>query len=226
MIKFKLYKNWPAVMLAICVLFFAFFPNFDLWMTGNFYDPEKGFVYANNPFVKFSYAVFADLHWVIILGIVVYWASVRFLFNGQKSRLQIVSIYLLLALLLGPGILVNSIFKSDWGWGRARPIQIVEFGGDKPYTAPFIPANNCTTNCSFVSGHAALGFYFISLAWIFNKKRWLALGVAIGASVGFGRMLQGGHFFSDVVFAFWSVYLTCALLAWLLNLQKRLNAQL
>ena len=191
-------------------------------MTGNFYDPERGFIYANNPFVQLSYQVFAKLHWLVIACLVIFWISVRYLFDRQKSKLQIVSIYLLLALLLGPGVLVNTLFKSEWG--RARPVQITEFGGDKPYTAPFRPANNCETNCSFVSGHAALGFYFISLAWIFNRRRWLALGIGIGAVVGFGRMLQGGHFFSDVIFAFWSVYITCAVLGWLLKMPERLHS--
>ena len=212
--------GWSSVAVLLSILFFAAFPNFDLWLTGNFYDPALGFMHADHALVQFSYKLFANLHWPIILGLIAFWASVRYLFNQQKSKLQIVSIYLLLALFLGPGLLVNTFFKSEWG--RARPIQISDFGGDKPYTAPFTPANNCQTNCSFVSGHAALGFYFISLAWVFNRKRFLALGLAIGALVGFGRILQGGHFFSDVVFAFWSVFITCALLGWLMNMPKRL----
>lgn len=210
-------RNWPAILLASCLLFFALFPNFDLWVTGHFYDAEHGFIYANHPLVQLSYRVFADLHWLIIASLIAFWLSVRYLFNNQKTHLQIISVYLLLALLLGPGVLVNTLFKSEWG--RARPVQIVEFGGDKPYTAPFVPANNCTTNCSFVSGHAAMGFYFISLAWVLGRKRWMVIGMAMGSGVGIGRMLQGGHFFSDIVFAFWSVYLTCALLAWLLKLE-------
>lgn len=214
--------SWPVIALAGSLLFFALFPNFDLWVTGNFYDPERGgFVYAHNNIVQFSYRLFSNMHWPVIWSIIAFWVAMRYLFNQQKRNHQIAAIYLLLALLLGPGLTVNSLFKSEWG--RARPVNVTEFGGARQYSPPLKPAANCEYNCSFVSGHASMGFYFISLAWIFNRKRWLIIGTTIGATVGFGRILQGGHFFSDIIFAFWSVYLTCALLAWLLNLPKRLH---
>lgn len=78
-------------------------------------------------------------------------------------------------------------------------------------------------NCSFVSGHAALGFYTIALAWVVRRRRrlWLAVGIGVGALVGLGRLLQGGHFLGDVVFAFWATYFSCVLVAWWLNLPPR-----
>ena len=43
-------------------------------------------------------------------------------------------LFLFLGLLVGPGLVVNGILKDHWG--RARPAEIIEFGG----TAHFSPA--------------------------------------------------------------------------------------
>ena len=48
-----------------------------------------------------------------------------------------------------------------------------------------------------------------------------AYKAALGALVGLGRLLQGGHFLGDVVFAFWATYFSCVLVAWWLNLPPR-----
>ena len=71
------------------------------------------------------------------------------------------AIFLLVVLFVGPGLIVNGIWKEHWG--RARPFEVQNFGGEHQYTPPMQPAQECDTNCSFVSGHAAMGFYWISL---------------------------------------------------------------
>jgi lipid A 4'-phosphatase len=60
-----------------------------------------------------------------------------------------------------------------------------------------------------------IGLYFIT-----RRKRWMLAGIALGAWVGVGRIIQGGHFLSDVVFAFWAVYACAALLARLMPLPR------
>jgi lipid A 4'-phosphatase len=57
-----------------------------------------------------------------------------------------------------------------------------------------------------VSGHASGAFFILTLSWIFGYRRWLWVGLLVGSIVGLGRILQGGHFLSDVVFSFWAVY--------------------
>lgn len=109
--------------------------------------------------------------------------------------------------LLGPGLLVNVILKQNWG--RARPVTIVDFGGDKLFTPPFEIADQCAGNCSFVSGEAASAAVMaIVLAICFGgaaAKQWRLV-----AYVGFGavfilasglRVATGRHFLSDVIFA-------------------------
>jgi len=41
------------------------------------------------------------------------------------------------------------------------------------------------------------------------------IGLVAGSVIGFGRILQGGHFLSDIVFAFYAVWLSCELVAWI-----------
>jgi lipid A 4'-phosphatase len=110
--------------------------------------------------------------------------------------------FILLTFALGPGLAV------DWGlkdhWGRARPRDIVEFGGERRFTPALEPSDQCERNCAFVSGHAALAFSFVAFA-LLAARRWRAPAVAItivlGGLVGLMRIAQGAHFLSDVVYA-------------------------
>ncbi|HLI12462.1 MAG TPA: phosphatase PAP2 family protein [Alphaproteobacteria bacterium] len=124
-------------------------------------------------------------------------------------------VYLMAVFLLGPGLLVNGVLKEYWG--RARPSQVVEFGGDKEYTLPLHPADQCAHNCSFVSGEASLGFAFMAFGFVAVTRRRRRLGFAVGLGLGsaFGllRIAQGGHFLSDVFFA--GVFMFA--FAWLLH---------
>jgi lipid A 4'-phosphatase len=122
-------------------------------------------------------------------------------------------LYLLLALLVGPGLIVNLGLKEHWG--RARPSYVAEFGGPQRYTPPLAPTHECDSNCGFVSGDAALAFFLMAGAFVDPRRRraWLLAGLAAGGVVGFWRMAAGGHFLSDIVFAGLVVYGTCALLA-------------
>ncbi|MEY2621437.1 MAG: hypothetical protein RIT26_1257, partial [Pseudomonadota bacterium] len=125
--------------------------------------------------------------------------------------------FLLLTLLLGPGLLVNEVLKNHWG--RARPAQVSAFGGAAQYTPPWQMSDQCDKNCSMSSGHAALGFYPLALSWVLRRQRrlWLGVGAFSGGLVGLGRILQGGHFLSDVLVSGAVVWLVCAVLSrWLL----------
>jgi lipid A 4'-phosphatase len=64
-----------------------------------------------------------------------------------------------------------------------------------------------------------VGFYFVSLALVLSggvSKAVFAFSVCYGALIGFARVAQGGHFFSDVVFSFIFVYLTAKILFYLM----------
>ena len=70
--------------------------------------------------------------------------------------------FLFSCLVLGTGVIVNSIFKSFWG--RARPNDTLVFGGEQPFTIPWLNVDYCETNCSFVSGDVS--FFTLSLLYM------------------------------------------------------------
>jgi membrane-associated PAP2 superfamily phosphatase len=115
-------------------------------------------------------------------------------------------IFLLLSVALGPGLLVNAVFKDHWG--RPRPRDIVEFGGPLHYRVAPLPGGE--GGSSFPCGHCSVGFLYAVGWWVWRRRRpawaWgsLAVGLAAGFSLGLGRMAAGGHFLSDVI---WSALL-------------------
>jgi hypothetical protein len=116
-------------------------------------------------------------------------------------------IFLILSIVVGPGLIVNAGFKDHWD--RPRPRDIVEFGGPLHYSPAPLPGEG---GKSFPCGHCSVGFLLAAGWWVWKRRRptWayasLGLGVVVGLALGAGRMAGGGHFFSDVI---WS-----ALLAW------------
>lgn len=197
---------------------FILVPKIDLWVGGLFYRPDVGFIWKDNVVVYFIYQLFGKIHYIEL-------PLILLLLVGNKifpvSRMNIPPrkmLFLLLVLLVGPGFLVNYALKEN-STGRSRPRQVEEFGGQHQFTAPFVVANQCNSNCSFVSGHAAIGFYLIALGWVFHSRLIFAGGLLIGVTVGVVRMIQGGHFLSDIVFSFWTVYFTAVVFAKIFQLE-------
>lgn len=193
------------LLFCACVVLFVSWPELDLITTGWFYSAEEGFLYNHSWPVLFFYRVFAVLHIPMLLLFIGAGLWMKFRHWAPTWYRKKTLTFLLLSLLLGPGLLVNTVLKDN-SIGRARPVHVEPFGGHKTFTPAFAYSGQCERNCSFVSGHASLGFYFIALGWILSSRRWFMAGLAVGVMVGLGRIIQGGHFFSDVTFAFWAVY--------------------
>ena len=130
---------------------------------------------------------------------------------GNKWRLPLS--FVVLAGALGPGLLVNSGFKDNWQ--RARPYQVQAFGGTQQFTRAAVMTDQCTNNCSFVSGHVACGFFFASLMLAQRRRQamWGATGVTAGLLIGFARMADGAHWLSDVLWAS-PITLLCSWFIW------------
>lgn len=199
-----------------CLGMFLAFPEIDLWIAESLYQPGTGFFLADAAPVRWVYEVFARMGAVIVLGLAGFWLWRRWLRHDNSPGWQRRVLYLVVVLAMGPGLVVNAVFKADSG--RARPHQVEQFGGESHFTGFGMPARECQRNCSSVSGHAAVAFYFIAFAWALGSRAWLVVGLMVGAVVGVGRMMQGGHFLSDILFAFWAVYFVAYLAAgWLLG---------
>jgi lipid A 4'-phosphatase len=203
-------KTWFSLFVFVAVsLLFYLVPEIDLWVTRQFYDETDGFYFNETPLVQITYDIFRDMPKVLLPLMLV------FLLLGFKSTYCKIRRHLcwfaLVALLIGPGIIVHNVFKDSWD--RARPRAVVEFGGDKTFSPAWVISDQCERNCSFVSGHAAMGFYFMILGWLFGSRKWFYIGLGIGSAVGMIRVMQGGHFLSDSILAGFMVYWTIWLVA-------------
>lgn len=188
----------------LAALFF-FFPVIDLWTAARFYEHNRGFVIPNSSSAK----VLPFLPWlakffVTACLLIIAVNLARSYFLGKKRPLVAsnrVVFFLLLTLGIGPGLFVNTILKDHCG--RARPIQVSEFGGNRRFTPAFVISDQCNTNCSFVSGDASLGYFGLAFFFVTRKRRILVASAAVlaGTLIGFVRMAQGAHFLSDVIFA-------------------------
>lgn len=119
-------------------------------------------------------------------------------FGAEQARCW----FMLAVLIGGPGLVANLGFKEHFG--RARPREVIEFGGTKAFTPPLVLSRECSRNCSFVSGEASAMYApFFGLAFLLprHRRRLLAVGIAAGTLAGVVRIIQGGHFLSDVLFA-------------------------
>jgi lipid A 4'-phosphatase len=186
-----------------CVTIFLAFPQIDLAVSALFYDSGTGFLLRRDPTVQMLHEGLNEVPKVIVIGCLLILALSYALRRWQAWRYGALFTALLLA--LGPGAAVNALKDT---WGRARPVQIEQFGGSQQFTRAPLPAAQCARNCSFTSGHAAIGFALMAPAFFDRRRRraWLIAAVLAGTLVGLMRIAQGGHFLSDVVFSGWIVF--------------------
>jgi membrane-associated PAP2 superfamily phosphatase len=132
-------------------------------------------------------------------------------------------LFLVILLALGPGLLVNTIFKDYWG--RPRPREIVQFGGKKEFLHPW-QKGIAHEGRSFPSGHASAAFYLTSPFFVYRRKNrrvahlWLIGGLSFGLMMSAARITQGGHFLSDTLWAWGMVHLVAVALYYLLRLDR------
>ncbi len=185
---------------GIVLLLTVLFPNFDIDFSNLFYDSKDGFIYRNNNIVQLLFEIIPILTKLLFIVTLLY---LLYLIVKHKTFNRIIisgGFYIILSTAIGPGLLVNHIFKEHFG--RARPVQIKDFNGTKNFTRAFSISNECVHNCSFSSGHAAMGYSLTNLAYIVPViffSRIYSIALIFGSLIGLSRILMGGHFLSDVL---------------------------
>ena len=184
---------------AAAVLFVAF-PEIDLAVARSIYIGDNRFLLSGLPvataWVDLTRTLARALVVALAIGLVLT-LILRRAIVGLRWRGYL---FLLLCFGIGTGVIASAVFKDNWG--RARPSQIVEFGGDKRFTPAFAITDQCPRNCSFVSADAAFAFGTLGIALLAGRRpSFVAAALALGVIVGLGRMLTGSHFLSDVVFS-------------------------
>lgn len=193
----------------------------DLAMESLFYTPGAGWPRGNEEPWTFLYR-YGNIPAFVIggLGAIVFLLSFFFA-RFRPDRMP--ALFVVVLLTLGPGLIVNTVFKDHWG--RPRPSEIVNFGGTETYR-PFWRPGSPGVGRSFPSGHAAIGFFIMAPFFILRRRapgwarRALAAGILYGILMGLTRMIQGGHFLTDVIWSGCLVYLTGLFLYYLFRLDK------
>jgi len=202
-------RNWIIIFILSIGTLLAWLTQIDLNVSSLFY--QESWIYQKQiPWWQIK-------NWGVwpanSLGVCALIVLIAGFFKKTLRRFRQQCLFLVVVILLGPGLIVNSIFKENYG--RPRPRQIVQFGGERQFTKAWVYSDQ--GGHSFPSGHSSIGFYFISLFYIFkkNKKKianWcFAAGVGYGVMMSLARIVQGAHFFSDCLWAFGMVWLTCEL---------------
>jgi lipid A 4'-phosphatase len=185
-------------------------PFIDVEVARFFYGPDNAFA-RNDPAVEIIRNFFKAVYIAACVGALAGFVSCYFGRGCWFGLTAVQNLFVITCLALGPGVVSNLVLKDNWG--RARPSQIVQFGGERTFSAALVPSQQCKKNCSFVSGEASSIFMvFFAAAFVFPlwARRLVLLGVAGGGAAGLIRMAQGGHFLSDVVFAGIAMALTAA----------------
>ena len=193
-------RLWRALLLALLLAYIAW-PGLDLPVSAVFYRPDSGFWIDDQPWVQLVHHTVPWVGRLLLLGSLLIWLLGHYARQPGLRRLSRPAAALCLGLVFGLGLLAHGVLKEHWG--RARPVQVSQFGGTAAYTPPWQPTSQCQRNCSFVSGHAGTGFALITLGALATPRRrrfWLLTGWSAGLVLGALRVAQGGHFLSDVLF--------------------------
>ena len=194
-------ERWALGALVLLMLA-TFVPGVDLGLSRMFYLPDVGFTWNPDGPLEFVRRTVPTIIIASFVLVVVVWLAGLWRRQWFWGVATPHATYLLVTLVMGPGLIVETVLKPYWG--RARPKDITLFGGDAAYTPPLWMADECARNCGFVSGHAAVAFWVTAYAFIL-PQRWrlpgLLAGLAFGFAMGLVRIIQGAHFLSDVVFA-------------------------
>lgn len=179
--------------------------DIDRTVSNWFFDPAAGGFPLRNSF-------FLDVilhHWpkyaVVLIAVL---ALAGFVLSYRIPALQPerrVLLFLFLALALAPASV--SALKSVSG--KYCPWDLEQYGGFAPYSRLLEPAPpSFKAGRCFPAGYASTGFALMAFYFVGRARRQprlaragLATGLAAGAVLGLGRMLQGAHFLSHVLWS-------------------------
>lgn len=213
---------------TLSLVVFISIPEIDIAISDLFFSPDAGFSYSKVPALN----VFRKMYWfstllVFFAALILCCAAIR-LRESVEVHWAIWG-FVASAFLIGPGLVANSLFKTYWG--RARPADIIEFGGTAQFTLPFEFANECARNCSFVSGEgsgiAMLFLVVVALGWPMFRKApmlWLSPMAAVAVFGIAMRIMKGRHFLSDTLFAILLMALVILVLYRIFEIGRHRNA--
>ena len=86
------------------------------------------------------------------------------------------------------------------------------FGGEQPFTIPWLNVDYCEANCSFVSGDVSFFTLSLAILLIFNKQTWNIFAYFAIILISLLRIMEGDHFLSDTIMSFIITYVVIRVL--------------
>lgn len=192
------------LVLAVATTLLFWFTDWDIRLGAWFYHADGG---SGGHWPLHKYWLVKPLYdyafpFTVVAGMTAFLVFLLSHFHAYTRRFRRRALYILLVIALGPGVVVNLVFKDHWG--RPRPVHIVEFGGKYQYVPPMKLGD--TPEKSFVCGHCSVGYGFFVLYFLSQNHKlfYFLLTLVLAWTMGFTRMTSGGHFVSDIL---WSGYL-------------------
>lgn len=193
--------------LILCQALFAALPGIDLAVSGLFANGSAGFPWAGTVLTPINFLIRRTGELVALA--LVLWCLVGGLTGVLRGADLRAWSFAALTVLLASGVIVNMILKEHVG--RARPADILPFGGPGQFTPAWQITDQCASNCSFTSGEVSLAASLSIVAVVLLWPRLRTLGAKSAAFflaalyVGIVSVLRiglGRHFLSDAVFSF------------------------
>lgn len=217
---------WQATLPLLALLLITpWSAELDRWMSHLFY--QQGHFHQNDYWDWwFHYGLWPA--WGVAGFGVVGWLFSFFWPTYRKWRVYFVFLFLTLG--VGSGVIVHGLFKEHWG--RPRPKQTIEFGGQQPFRPYYSPNffHSPEPSKSFPCGHCSMGFYFFGLIFLGRHLGWSwlvylgwLLGIGLGGMLSLTRLAQGGHFFSDTIVSAIVMWETALLFYWLFFDRKKIT---
>lgn len=198
---------WFYLLFIVLSLFLAFYPPVDIFISDFFYSQENKFLvkhYLTSKEYFYEYIIRRIILPLIVFVLLFFPILLKF-FPFLISKLRIfhmrnIDIFFIWLSAIIISFFINVVLKN--GWGRARPNDILEFGGEKNFSAWWQYSNECLSNCSFVSGDSGVGFFIAVLYYIHRNNKILYMSLLVGLIFGLVRIGAGAHFLSDILISF------------------------
>jgi lipid A 4'-phosphatase len=202
--------------LILSAVALGIWPEIDLATSAYFYEGQHHFA-GITPLGQFGRTVGYVVPFILLIGMTALWLARRFGVKVPFAPTGRSVAFLMLSMLLVPGLVVNLGLKNHAH--RPRPSQSTVFDGPYPFRPWYKFDGECKKNCSFVSGEASSAFWTLapaSLAPMPYKP--YAIGAALIFSIFTSalRIAFGGHYLSDVLLStFLTIFLIEALRRWM-----------
>ncbi len=199
--------NLSLVVFLFVAIFLSVGSSVDIYLSHLFYFGNNQFLLQGHYYITIfirKIILFGILIYVFILPFFSFYLPIKKLYLKYEFKFRDI-LFLWMIGIFNLGIVVNLFFKNIWG--RARPGDILQLGGKENFTPWFQISDACASNCSFVSGDAAVGFSLVAFYFLTKRIAYFWTSLFFGFGIGLTRVMEGGHFVSDVVMAAMILYL-------------------